>query len=250
MKIGVIDSGLGGFSILDRLITKLPFLDYYYLADQQHCPYSEKSPVKLQQLAAQQVEFLLNQGCELIVLACNTLSVTSLAFLREKFKVPFIGTVPAVKLASEKLPQGSRVLVLATVNTTNSDYLRQLIKPLQSRTKFILLGSTVLVEYIEAWQPSKTQAECERLIQQLPHKIEAVVFGCTHFPFIKMQLSHALSYSVWYFDSGAGVAKRLKSLLPDGLDQSSQGQQQFFSTDSRVSAAGLAAKFAFLRQKL
>src|SRR3990167_8289102 len=100
--IGAFDSGVGGLSVLKELHKLLPKEDFIFIADQAHVPYGEKSQSQLCRLSHNVSDFLLKHGAKLIVVACNTATCHTIDYLRKKFKVPFVGTVPAVKTAAEK----------------------------------------------------------------------------------------------------------------------------------------------------
>ena len=150
MTIGVLDSGIGGTSILHGLEKALPQHRYIYQADPKHFPYSSKTQQYLQRVAADNVDKLISQGAQLIVIACNTLTVAALIYLRKKYpNVPFVGTVPAVKQASDVLKPDSTILILSTIHTAESQYLSDLIDQYSQGQQFICLGTTDLVQAVE-----------------------------------------------------------------------------------------------------
>lgn len=212
MKIGVFDSGKGGYTIYDPLKKQLPQHQYIYLADSKNSPYSEKTIEELHQICQENAQSLINKGCQVVVVACNTATVTSLEYLRQQFpQTKFVGTVPAVKPAAEQTSSGGHVLVMATKNTVNSQYLHNLIKPFQDQTRFSFLGSTKLVELIE----TNDQEGIKQLLTKVLHpylkdKVEAVVFGCTHFPLVQEQIQEVLGYTVKFFSSTQGVIDQVK----------------------------------------
>ena len=117
--IGVFDSGVGGTSIWKAIHALLPFEDTLYLADSAHAPYGEKSSEEIVRLSVKNTEFLLERGCKLIVVACNTATTNAISVLRERYPVPFIGIEPAIKPAALH-SRTKKVGVLATKGTLSS----------------------------------------------------------------------------------------------------------------------------------
>ena len=127
-SIGVIDSGLGGLSIWRQIVKKLPKESTIYLADSKNCPYGSNSSEEIYQLSKKLVTFLVQKKVKLIVLACNTITVSCLDKLRKEFpKTPIIGTVPVIKTASE-ITKNNKIGVLSTARTARSKYQKKLIK--------------------------------------------------------------------------------------------------------------------------
>ena len=117
--IGIFDSGVGGTSIWKEINALLPNEDTVYLADSMNAPYGEKSKDEIIQLCIKNTEFLLQKGCKLIVVACNTATTNAIDYLRQQYKVPFIGIEPAIKPAALQ-SKSKKVGVLATKGTLSS----------------------------------------------------------------------------------------------------------------------------------
>ena len=224
--IGLLDSGIGGFAILKSLQNHFPSLNYHYLADQLNFPYSEKSVKKLNQILEKNVEFLINQKCKIIIVACNTATVLGIKNLRQKFPhIIFIGTVPAIKPAAVK---NKKILILSTHNTANSDYLKSLVNKFAPDSQITNIGSTQLVEYIENWHEAKIQTELTKILPL--QKFDAIVLGCTHFLFIKNLIATTLGYQPNFFSPEKGIVKRLKTLLSSTKLKKIKGKIFFYST--------------------
>lgn len=253
--IGIVDSGVGGFSILASLQKKFPQQNFIYLCDEAHFPYSEKSVVELQQIGKQAVEKLLSLGCKTIVIACNTLTVTALQFLRETYpSLKFVGTVPAVKPAAEEGKDTAHIVVLATKNTAESTYLKNLVQPFEDRATFSLLGSTKLVEAIEHWNDVSIIAELTLLLRALEKEkpITAVVLGCTHFAFIEHHIAAVLSTPTQFYEPSAGIARQLEKVVTIATADISKPTVTtiFLSTNPLTSSQTLEDRFKFLTTQL
>lgn len=253
--IGIVDSGVGGFSILSSLQKKFPQQNFIYLCDEAHFPYSEKSVAELQEIGKQAVEKLQSLGCTTIVIACNTLTVTALQFLRKTFpSITFIGTVPAVKPAAEEGKDKAHIVVLATKNTAESAYLKNLVQPFEDVVTFSLLGSTKLVEAIEHWNDVSIIAELTLLLRPLEKEkpITAVVLGCTHFAFIEHHITTVVSTPIQFYEPSAGIARQLEKVIPAPSDaiHNSMITTLYLSTNPLTSSQTLEDRFKFLVTQL
>ena len=209
--IGVIDSGLGGISILKEVRKLLPFERYLYYGDFLHNPYGTKSQEEVWNYVDEIVTFLMAQHCKLIIIACNTATMLTIARLRKKYpNFLFIGTEPAIKVAHDFF-QTQRVLVLATPNTMESERFLWLKKE-YSLTKAIFLPCAFLADAIEQDDSLKVSLLLHKYLYPYRGKIDVVVLGCTHYPFVKEEIVRELG-TVSFIDSGVGIAKRTKYLL-------------------------------------
>ncbi len=149
MKIAVIDSGLGGLSILESIQAVLPHEDYFYCSDNLNFPYGEKTESEIIYAISNVTEKIVKAfHPDLLVVACNTASTHALKILREKFALPIIGVVPAIKPAAEK--SATKVIgLLATERTVRSAYTMQLISEFAKDCKVVCRGSTALVQMAE-----------------------------------------------------------------------------------------------------
>lgn len=112
MKIGIFDSGIGGLSVLHQAMITMPEADYIFYADVDNVPYGEKTKEEVRKLVDHAVGFLVDKGCQAIVLACNTATSAAISYLREKYKLPIIGIEPAVKPAVEHIHESGKELWL------------------------------------------------------------------------------------------------------------------------------------------
>src|SRR5438105_12639357 len=146
--IGVFDSGVGGLTVLSALRQELPHENYIYFGDTAHCPYGMRSDAEIIELSSRAIQFLIEQGAKLIILACNTASQAALTTLRATFSVPFIGVVPAVKPAARATKKG-RIGVAATNQAAKALYLRQLIDEFADGIEVYAVGCPELVTLVE-----------------------------------------------------------------------------------------------------
>jgi glutamate racemase len=213
--IGIFDSGVGGISIWKELQLRLPFEDTIYLADSKNAPYGEKSAETIVQLSIKNTELLLELGCKLIVVACNTATTNAIDHLRTHYPIPFIGIEPAIKPAA--LQSKSRTVgVLATRGTLSSALFHSTANNHASNITIIEQEGTGLVELIEA---GKATSESARALLQtylqpmVASGIDHLVLGCTHYPHLIPLLKEELPAHVKIIDCGEAVANQTLRIL-------------------------------------
>ena len=238
--IGIFDSGIGGTSIWGELKELLPLEDCIYLADSKNAPYGEKSKEHIIELCIKNTEYLLNQNCKLIVVACNTATTNAIDYLRSTYPVPFIGIEPAIKPAAIN-SKSKIVAVLATKGTLSSALFHSTSKNHAAGIVVVEQIGTGLVEMIERGELNS--AEMYKTLEDymapmLEKGIDYLVLGCTHYPYLIPMLKKILPDAVKIIDSGQAVAKQTKAILKNnGLLTSSSkpGIHRFYTnTDEKV----------------
>lgn len=206
--IGVFDSGIGGVTVMRELIKMLPNEDYIYYSDTINNPYGDKTNEEIISISDNVVKTLIDKGCKIIVIACNTASAISKDYLRSKYNVPIIAIEPAYKA----VPNNEKTLVMATNATINSDKFKILFNTYDNHNT-ILLSCSGLADLIEAGNKDK-------ILDYLNNKIgkykgvKNVVLGCTHYPLIKKEIEEVLG-KVDFYDGSVGVAKHTKEVLEE-----------------------------------
>lgn len=213
--IGLFDSGVGGTTIWKEIIRLLPNESTVYLADSLHAPYGPKGKEIIQQLSVHNTEFLLQKGCKIIVVACNTATTNAIGMLRQKYPVPFIGIEPAIKPAALNTQTG-KVGVLATRGTLSSALFHETSGRFASDIEIIEQHGDGLVELIEANKAHSPQtlALLEKYLQPMVKTgIDVLVLGCTHYPILLPQIRKILPPHIRIIDSGEAVARQTKKIL-------------------------------------
>jgi glutamate racemase len=214
-SIGIFDSGVGGTSIWKEIHQLLPYESTIYLADSKHAPYGQKSKDEIIDLSIKNTEYLLNKNCKLIVVACNTATTNAISYLREKYKVPFIGIEPAIKPASLNTKTNT-IGILATKGTLNSQLFATTSNKLKDEINIIEQVGEGLVELIEKGElhSLKMTKLLEKHVSQfLKFNIDYLVLGCTHYPYLIPQIQKIIGTKVMIIDSGQAVAKQTKKVL-------------------------------------
>ena len=225
--IAVFDSGVGGISVLRHLRRELPGERFYYFGDSANAPYGIRPTEEIRALTMAAAEKLMEKGIKALVIACNTATSAAINDLRQTYPDTIVvGIEPALKSAARDFPGGT-VGVLATPATLREEKFAHLLGQCEDCCCVIKLPAPGLVELIE--QGRADAPEAERLLQEIlsPYagKLDALVLGCTHYPFAAATIGKLLGENTRLYDGGIGTAlhtrRRLaeKDLLQDGEGQ-------------------------------
>jgi glutamate racemase len=230
--IGIFDSGVGGISIWKEIHKRLPFESTIYLADSKNAPYGPKGKDKIIQLSIKNTEYLLDQNCKLIVVACNTATTNAIDYLRKHYSIPFIGIEPAIKPAA--LQSTNRAVgILATKGTLSSTLFNKTSSLFAKDIKVIEVEGKGIVELIESGNlhsQDMTTLLKNYLKPMIRANIDFLVLGCTHYSFLIPQLLKLLPTHVKIIDSGEAVARQTSHILESkGLlsEQTSSVEHKF-----------------------
>ncbi len=233
--IGVFDSGVGGLSILSELKAILPHESFIYFADQAHMPYGGKSKEKIEEITEKVVNFLEKEDCKAIVIACNTATVNSIDYLREKFSFPIIGTVPVVKTIVQKT-KTRKTAIFSTPTTAKSAYLSDLISKFSDGVEVIVVGETTLENYVE--RGDINNPEVDKIIRRfltplINDGVDSIALGCTHYAFLKKKIEDNFK-NVGIYDSSEAVARQAKRVLEKAGMLSSEARETVFYTTGDI----------------
>lgn len=234
--IGVLDSGLGGISVLRELVKLMPGEEFIYYGDSANAPYGTRTPEEVIDLTKKDVEFLLERGAKAIVVACNTATSVAIKELRAAYEevLPVIGIEPALKPAV-KAKEHSKVVVMATPMTLSQTKFNSMMHIYEDDANIIKMPCPGLVEYIESGVLDGPVLDAYLEKQFAPYdkaEIDAVVLGCTHYPLIREVIQKHLP-GVFVYDGGFGTAKQTKRRLAErGLlsDRESGGKVEIFNS--------------------
>lgn len=212
---------------MDESLRQLPQHDYIYLADSANAPYGEKSSEWIAARSLTLCKYLADQGCDAIVVACNTATAEAIQKIRAALTIPVIGVEPGIKPASMQSQNGI-VGVLATEATLNSDKFNALLATLPGSCTFIKQSGAGLVPLIEAGKANSAET-LELLARHLEPIQDAgsdtLVLGCTHYPFLRKAIRKLLGDSMHLIDTSDAVVRQLKRQL-ESLAKSSQSDCQ------------------------
>ena len=232
--IAVFDSGVGGISVLRHLRRLLPGENFVYFGDCANAPYGAKTTAQVRELTLAAVEKLVRQyPLKALVVACNTATSAAIGALREAYpNMIVIGIEPALKLAADLFP-GGRIGVMATEVTLREEKFDVLMHRFNAGCTVAKIPAPGLVELIEAGKADS--AEAELLLRQIltPYigKLDALVLGCTHYPFATKGICRVLGDRVALLDGGEGTARQTRRLL-QAADLLNQGEGRLQLTAS------------------
>lgn len=213
-KIGILDSGLGGLSVWKEIVSVLPEVSLVYVADSGRCPYGPQPVEDIRVYSHEITKFLITQGCELIVVACNTATAAAIKDLRAEFDLPFVGMEPAIKPAAQAT-QSKVVGILATEGTFRGQHFQRAREIFASDTELIMQVGHGLVEFVESSQLDGPEVELA-LRSFLEPMIEAgadqVVLGCSHYPFLRPVMERIVGNQAIIIDPAPAVAEQTERL--------------------------------------
>ena len=200
---------------MDEALRQLPEHDYIYLADSANAPYGERSSDWIAQRSLALCSYLASEGCDAIVVACNTATAQAIQEIRAQLSIPVIGVEPGIKPAAMHTQNGI-VGVLATEATLKSDKFNALLATLPSNCRFIKQSGAGLVPLIEAGK-ANSEETLELLAKHLEPIQDAgsdtIVLGCTHYPFLRKSIRKLLGDSITLIDTSDAVVRQLKRQL-------------------------------------
>jgi len=210
--IAVFDSGLGGISVLRELVKLMPRERYLYFGDSANAPYGNRTTEEVRNLTLSAAEQLLSRGVKALVVACNTATAAAIQLLREKYpETIMIGIEPAVKLAADH--NGRQVGVMATAVTLREEKLNSLMERFPN-AQFHPICPQELVSLIERGaKDGELEAYLRPVLEPYAGKLDAVVLGCTHYPFAAKVIGKILGDSIPILDGGAGTARETQRRL-------------------------------------
>ena len=247
--IGIFDSGVGGTSIFKEIEGLLPNEHTIYLADSKNAPYGNKTKSEIIALSIKNTEWLIDKGCKLIVVACNTATTNAIETLRHRFEIPFIGIEPAIKPAALNT-QTKSIGILATKGTLSSDLFHETTDLYSNGIKVVEQEGEGIVPLIE--QGHLTSDEMRELLQtylqpMIDANIDYLVLGCTHYPYLMPLLLDMLPKKVKIIDSGLAVAKQTKAILEQhqliNLKLTSVNHEFYINSDPTVMTSLLDDKY-------
>lgn len=222
--IAVFDSGVGGISVLRQLRRILPQERFLYFGDSANAPYGTRPTAQVQELTLAAAELLLRHPVKALVVACNTATAAAIGTLREKYPdLIIVGIEPALKLAADHFP-GGRIGVMATAVTLREEKFDLLLHRFGEGSTVSKIPAPGLVELVEAGKANSPEAEdlLRQVLTPYIGRLDALVLGCTHYPFAARPIRKILGPRVQLLDGGEGTAREtrrrleLAGLLSDG----------------------------------
>lgn len=244
----VFDSGVGGLTVHAELRRARPDARFVYAADDAGFPYGRLDEAALVARVEAVMERLVAlHAPDLVVVACNTASTLVLPHLRRRFPMPFVGTVPAIRLAA-RVSRTRRFTVLATPGTVRRDYTRDLVAAYAADCAVDLVGSVRFAGIAEAELAGRPVADAEIAAELGPcfldrdgRRTDAVVLACTHYPLLLPRFEALAPWPVTWIDPAAAIARRVTDLVGAAPDPAADGETVAVFTGAGVPDALAAA---------
>lgn len=216
--IGLLDSGIGGLTVLKAAKKRLPNESFVYIGDSARNPYGNRTVQEITDYTNELVQFLLKQNVKMIVIACNTATALTLEELRAKLTIPVHGVISAGSKEAIKLSKTRQVGVLATQSTVDSKFYTKTIHDEASDISVKSIACPEFVELVESNQHTTHFAEevvAKKLTPFKNQNIDTLILGCTHFPLLADFIQKELGSDVHLVDSGALTVDYIKETLTD-----------------------------------
>ena len=244
--IAVFDSGVGGISVLRQLRKLMPGENYIYYGDNANAPYGSRTTEEVRALTLAAAEKLVAEyPIKALVVACNTATAAAIEVLREKYSdLIIIGIEPAVKLAADHFP-GGRLGVMATEVTLREEKFDHLMHRFDRECTITKIPAPGLVKLIEAGKSDtpETDALLQNLLGPYVGKLDALVLGCTHYPFVSRRIAKVLGPETMLLHGGKGTARETKRRLEAAdLQNTGPGYVEIISSEPNPAVTELAWK--------
>ncbi len=247
----VFDSGLGGLTVLREVVKSRPDAHYVYVADDAFFPYGHHGEDEIIARVVPLVgELIAAHAPTLVVIACNTASTLVMSHLRESYRVPFVGTVPAIKPACA-VSRTKRVAVLGTQATVSREYTRALIRDFANGSDVVLVGSARLAGFAEDELNGAPVADDLIAREIAPCFIDAggrrtdtIVLACTHYPLLLERFERLSPWPVTFVDPAPAIARRVADLLGGAASAEPPSSPRIVFTSGRQPSARLGAVLA------
>lgn len=257
LPIGIFDSGVGGLTVYRALHDCLPNEHFIYLGDTARVPYGTKSLATVERYALENSSFLASQGIKLLVVACNTASALALPKIREKIGLDVIGVIgPGARKAVELMGKRSKIAVIATEATVQSNAYFNAIKTVAKQAKIVQAACPLFVPLAEeGWtaEPETFSIARKYLQEIIEFEPESLVLGCTHYPILRQVIQQTVGENVKLIDSGEACAEEVRKLLLEkdlanprkvtGKRKPCDDLDHFYVTDAAERFARVAERF-------
>jgi glutamate racemase len=209
--IGILDSGVGGLSVMREIRAQLSDQSLTYIGDTAWCPYGNKDFSEIRDRTFALTDYLIEEGAEVIVVACNSATIVAIEALRSQYPIPFVGMEPGVKPASSLTKSGT-IGVLATEASLAGEKFHRLVATHALDLRVITQPCPKFVELVE--EGILEGGKVDQAIDEYTHEILAAnadvfILGCSHYPFLRPALEARLPDYVQFIDTGSAIARRV-----------------------------------------
>ena len=246
--IGVFDSGVGGLTVIQEMLRQLPNESFIYYADTAHVPYGPRDSEELKHFADSITGFLVEQGCKMVIIACNTSTSLAYELLQQKYAIPLVGVIePGVDKALGATAN-KKIGVFATQATVNSGAFQRLIKAKNSEVEVVAVPCPLFVPLVEAGEvegPVIHDAACNYFQPLQERGVDSIILGCTHYPFLLPVIAQVTGPSVLVINPARETVSRAAEILRerDLLASGTQAVQLYCASGDPASFRQIGSKF-------
>lgn len=247
--IGIIDSGVGGLTVVKEVIRQLPYEQIYYVGDTARCPYGPRSTEEVKLFTWQLTQFLLQKNIKMLVIACNTATAVVLDEIRETLPIPVIGVIFPGARAALKITENQRIGVIGTIGTVKSGAYEKALKSYNHKVKVESLACPKFVPIVESGEfmsPIAKKIVTETLQPLKDKQLDTLILGCTHYPLLEPLIKNVMGQAVQIISSGDETALEMSTILHHSrlLNPSSEEPvHKFFTTGSTKIFSKIASKW-------
>lgn len=214
--IGMLDTGVGGLTVLKEALKQLPNETFYYLGDTERCPYGPRPVEQIKEFTWDMVNYLVDKGVKMIVIACNTATAVALEDIRKELTIPVVGVIYPGARAAIKSTKNNRVGVIGTIGTINSKQYELAINTKSLKTDVFGLACPKFVPVVESMEyhsPIAKKVVHDTLKPLKEKNVDTLVLGCTHYPLLREFIQSEMGENVILIDSGAETVSDVSMLL-------------------------------------
>lgn len=214
--IGILDSGVGGLTVVKEVFRQLPKEGVVYFGDTMRCPYGPRPPHEVQMFTSEIVHFLSRYPLKALVIACNTATAVALQEIREQFAIPVLGVVTPGARAAIKMSKGGRIGVIGTQGTVQSGAYERALKLIDPTLTVVSHACPSLVPLVESGGGDTELAReivHQALVPLQGKGLDTLILGCTHYPLIASLIAHEMGEDVTLISSAEETARELSTIL-------------------------------------
>ncbi|MFV9511103.1 glutamate racemase [Tepidibacillus sp. LV47] len=237
--IGILDSGVGGLTVVKEVFRQLPREKIIYFGDTARCPYGPRPAEEVKKFTLEIVDFLLTQNVKMIVIACNTATAAALNEVKKKVKIPVVGVIRPGSLAAIKHTRTGEIGVIGTEGTIQSGAYEKTLKQINPNLNITSYACPTLVPLVESGIEDETmirQVVKEALQPILNQKMDSLILGCTHYPLISQYIQEVVGEQVKLLSSAEETAREVSTILhyQNLLNQTENHPKHLFYTTGDV----------------
>lgn len=236
--IGIIDSGVGGLTVVKEVIRQLPNEQILYVGDTARCPYGPRPMEEVKKFTWQMTQFLLDKNIKMLVIACNTATAAVLEEIKNELNIPVIGVIHPGARTAIKVTKNYQIGVIGTIGTIKSHAYEVALKSINGKSKVTSLPCPKFVPLVESGEyhgPVAKKIVAETLRPLKRKGLDTLILGCTHYPLLESLIKNVMGKGVSVISSGEETAREVSTILYHNgkLNTSNKKpEHQFYTTGS------------------